>query len=80
MIADDPDRRLRDAARVRGFRAIKSRRRKRGGDRGKWGLTDAEGKKLLGFGDKGFTATPDDLLAYLRDGEETAWKRSLRKR
>ena len=31
---------LREMARIRGFRLVKSRRRKRGGDRGKFGLTD----------------------------------------
>lgn len=72
------DERLREAAKARGFRLVKSRRRKPGGDRGKYGLTDLRTKQeCYGFGDDGLTATADDIRAYLRGGEAASWKRSL---
>jgi len=78
---EERDRALREMARVRGFRLVKSRRRKRGGDRGKFGLADAAtGKELLGFGDKGFEATAEDVEAFLRDQAGVAWTRSVRGR
>ena len=69
---------LREAARARGFRLVKSRRRKPGGDFGKYGLVELKsGRECFGFGDKGLTGTPDEVLAYLRGGEVASWKRSL---
>lgn len=72
---------LREMARIRGFRLVKSRRRKRGGDRGKVGLTDlATGREVLGFGEKGFEASAKDIEAFLREQAGDAWQRSARLR
>ena len=69
---------LREAARARGFRLAKSRRRKPGGDFGRYGLVGLEsGRECLGFGPHGFTATAEEVHAYLRGGEVASWKRSL---
>ena len=81
MTDRERDRALREIARVRGFKLVKSRRRKRGGDRGKFGLADAgTGKEVLGFGDKGLEATAKDVEAFLRDQAGAAWARSVRGR
>ena len=74
-MADDAD--LREAARARGFRLMKSRRRKAGGDFGRYGLVDSKGRECMGFGPDGYTASADEVLAYLRGGEAASWKRSL---
>ena len=71
---DDP----REAARARGFRLVKSRRRKAGGDFGRYGLVELKtGRECLGFGANGLTATAEEVHAHLRGGEVAAWKRSL---
>ncbi|WP_324740894.1 GNAT family N-acetyltransferase [Tsuneonella sp. CC-YZS046] len=68
---------LRDMAQHRGFKLLKSRRRKPGvGDYGKFGLTDATGKPLLGMGDEGLTASAADVEAYLRKSALGTWKQS----
>jgi N-acetylglutamate synthase-like GNAT family acetyltransferase len=78
MAEPGPDDMLREAARARGFRLVKSRRRKPGGDFGLYGLTDLNsGRECLGFGADGLTATADEVHAYLRGGEVASWKRSL---
>ena len=72
---------LREMARIRGFRLVKSRRRKRGGDRGKFGLTEIEsGREVLGFGDKGFEASEKDVESFLREQADDAWQRSAKPR
>ena len=79
MAADDRSGELREAAAHRGLKLVRSRRRKPGtGDFGRFGLTDAAGKKLLGFGDDGLTATADDIAAYLRAGAAATWAESAR--
>lgn len=71
------DEKLRAMAEHRGLKLVKSRRRKPGtGDFGRYGLTDADGKALLGIGDKGLTASPEDIEAYLRAGATSTWKAS----
>ena len=68
---------LHEMARARGFKLVRSRRRKRGGDRGKFGLAGAEtGREMLGFGEKGLEASAEDIEAFLRDQVGAAWKRS----
>lgn len=68
---------LREMAAHRGLRLVKSRRRKPGtGDYGMFGLTDRSGKPLLGIGDKGLTASPQDVEAYLRKSTTDTWKTS----
>jgi GNAT superfamily N-acetyltransferase len=70
---------LRSMAVNRGCKLVKSRRRKPGGDFGRYGLKDAKsGKELLGFGAKGLTATAEEIEAFLRGDAESSWKSSLR--
>jgi ribosomal protein S18 acetylase RimI-like enzyme len=73
------DERLREAAANRGLKLVKSRIRTPGkGDYGRYGLTDARGKELLGFGKSGLTATFEDIEEYLHKGALSDWKTSLR--
>jgi ribosomal protein S18 acetylase RimI-like enzyme len=70
---------LREAAANRGLKLVKSRIRTPGkGDYGRYGLTDAGGAKLLGFGKSGLTATADEIEDYLHKGALADWKTSLR--
>jgi hypothetical protein len=72
---------LREAARHRGLKLVKSRRRTPGvGDYGRFGLTDQQGKALFGFGKDGLTATAEDIAAFLRGQAATAWGASIRRR
>lgn len=72
-----PADKLRDIAEHRGLKLVKSRKRKPGtGDYGKFGLTDVDGKPLLGIGEDGLTATPEDIETYLRQGATSTWKAS----
>ena len=78
MAEAERDRRLREAAANRGLKLVKSRRRKPGaGDYGKFGLTDTEGRPLLGIGRDGLTATPEEIEAFLHKGLVADWKSSL---
>jgi len=73
MIAD----KLRTMAEHRGLKLVKSRKRKPGtGDYGKFGLTDAAGKALLGVEAEGLTASAADIEEYLRAGAADTWKAS----
>jgi ribosomal protein S18 acetylase RimI-like enzyme len=73
------DERLREAAANRGLRLVKSRVRTPGkGDYGRFGLTDAAGAKLLGFGKAGLTATPEEIEEFLHKGVAADWKSSLK--
>lgn len=73
-ISDDQ---LREMAQHRGLKLVKSRRRKSGtGDYGKYGLTDAAGKPLLGIDEDELTASAADIQAYLRTSELSTWKQS----
>ena len=72
------DEKLREMAANRGCRLRKSRRRKPGGDHGRFGLVDAKsGKEVFGFGRKGLTATAEEIEAFLRGGAAKGWKSSL---
>jgi GNAT superfamily N-acetyltransferase len=74
----EADDRLREMAANRGCRLVKSRRRKPGGDFGRYGLKDARsGKEVLGFGGRGLTATAAEIEAFLRGGAAARWKKSL---
>lgn len=76
-MADPSDDLLREMAEHRGLKLVKSRRRKPGvGDFGKFGLTDAAGKALLGIDDDGLTASAADIQEYLRMSEQSTWKQS----
>lgn len=68
---------LREAAAHRGYRLQRSRKKTPGvGDFGKYGLTDAKGKPVLGIGDTGLTATAAEVEAFLRSGESATWRQS----
>lgn len=68
---------LRAMAEHRGLKLVRSRKRTPGiGDFGKFGLTDASGKPLLGIGDDGLTASAADVEDYLRGGALSSWKLS----
>lgn len=71
---------LRELAANRGCRLRSSRRRKPGGDHGRFGLVDAKnGREVFGFGDKGLTATAEEIEAFLRGGAAASWKSSVGK-
>src|SRR3954462_8202950 len=75
----DRDQMLRDMAENRGLRLVKSRRRKPGGDHGRFGLKDkATGKEMFGFGKDGLTATPEEIEQHLREFMVSDWKSSLK--
>ena len=76
-MSDETNDQLRDLAAHRGLKLILSRRRKAGaGDFGKFGLTDAAGKPLLGISEEGLTASAADVEAYLRTGAVSTWRQS----
>jgi acetyltransferase (GNAT) family protein len=78
MADRDRDAMLREMAANRRCRLVKSRRRRPGGDYGRYGLKDASsGKEVLGFGTDGLTATPEEIEDFLRGGAAAEWKRSL---
>ena len=69
---------LADTARNRGLKLVRSRVRTPGKRRfGKVGLTDADGKSVLGIDDKGPTATPDEVESFLRNLGAKDWGASL---
>lgn len=78
MADEERDSVLREMATNRGCRLVKSRRRKPGGDYGRYGLKDStSGKEILGFGRDGLTASPGEIEDFLRGGAAAEWKRSL---
>lgn len=78
MASADIDKMLREMAQVRGLKLVKSRRRKAGGDFGRYGLKDAKtDKACFGIGDRGLEATAKDVETYLRGQTKAEWKRSL---
>lgn len=75
----DRDKMLREMAANRGLRLVRSRRRKPGGDYGRYGLKDAAtGKEAFGFGANGLTASAEEIEAHLRDFMVADWKTSLK--
>lgn len=78
-MADERDAMLREMAKHRGLRLVKSRRRKPGGDFGRYGLADAKtGQDCFGIGKHGLEANADEIEDYLRRAAKADWKRSLR--
>lgn len=77
-MADDVTATLRELAAHRGLKLVASRKRKPGGDFGKFGLTDLAGEPLLGIGTDGLTAAAEDIESYLRRGAENTWKASAK--
>lgn len=77
MADPSPDDLLREMAQHRGYKLVRSRRRKPGtGDYGKFGLTDSGGKPLLGIGENGLTASAQEIEDYLRSGTAQTWQQS----
>ncbi|HEX8364154.1 MAG TPA: GNAT family N-acetyltransferase [Allosphingosinicella sp.] len=77
-MADPRDEMLKAMAAHRGLKLVKSRRRKPGGDFGRYGLTDAKtGQDCFGIGKGGLEATAEEIEDYLRRGAAADWKRSL---
>lgn len=72
---------LREMAANRGCRLVKSRVRTPGkGDYGHYGLKDAKsGRPVLGFGERGLTASATDVEEFLRRSAATSWKSALAK-
>ena len=69
---------LREMARHRGLKLVKSRRRKPGGDFGKYGLTDARGGAAFGVDGKAVTASAEEVEAYLRKAMRADWAGSTK--
>lgn len=67
---------LRGMAAHRGFKLVKSRRRKPGGDFGLYGLKDGEGKPAFGMEAEGLAATAAQVEAFLRDSTRATWTKS----
>lgn len=67
---------LREMARHRGYRLVKSRRRKPGGDFGRYALHDADGQPVFGVEDGTLTASAEDIEHFLRDAIRATWSTS----
>ncbi|SOB88186.1 Cupin domain-containing protein [Sphingomonas guangdongensis] len=70
--------RLREMAAHQGLKLRTSRRRKPGGDFGRYGLSDAAGKAVFGIGEDGLEATPAAIERFLRDRTRSTWQRSTK--
>ena len=77
-MANETTDRLREMAAHRGLKLVASRRRKKGGDFGKYGLKDAGGAEMFGFGEEGLTASAAEIEAHLRGSASSAWGSSAR--
>ncbi len=67
---------LREMAAHRGLKLLSSRRRKPGGDFGKYGLNDAKGRPVFGMGKDGLAASAGEVEDYLRGATSNAWSKS----
>lgn len=67
---------LREMAAHRGLKLVTSRRRKPGGDFGKYGLKDAGGAPVFGIAEDALTASAEEIEAYLRGSVSDAWGKS----
>lgn len=77
MATTSADERLRAMAAHRGLKLLRSRKRTPGvGDYGKFGLTDAAGKAVLGIETDGLAATAEPIEDYLRASSKDDWKRA----
>jgi len=69
---------LAEMARNRGLKLVRSRVRTPGKRRfGKLGLKTVKGEPLLGIDEKGPKGKPEEIEAYLRTLDESAWKNSI---
>ena len=69
---------LREMAAHRGLKLAKSRRRKPGGDFGRYGLKDAKSEPVFGIEADALTADAEAIRNYLRDATRSAPGRSIR--
>lgn len=67
---------LREMAAHRGLKLVSSRRRKPGGDFGKYGLHDTKGAPVFGIEKDGLTAGAGEIEDYLRGATSNAWSKS----
>ena len=67
---------LREMAAHRGLKLVSSRRRKPGGDFGKYGLHDAKGVPVFGVEKDALTAGAKEIEDYLRGAASNAWSKS----
>jgi hypothetical protein len=67
---------LREMAAHRGLKLASSRRRKPGGDFGRYGLHDAKGAAVFGVDAEGLTASAEEIEEYLRGATSNAWSKS----
>lgn len=67
---------LREMASNRGLRLVASRRRKPGGDFGKYGLNNAKGDPVFGVDKDGLSASAEEIEDYLRGATSNAWSKS----
>jgi mannose-6-phosphate isomerase-like protein (cupin superfamily) len=75
-MANETTEHLREMATHRGLKLVTSRRRKAGGDFGRYGLNDNAGAPVFGIGEDGVTASADEIEAYLRSSASNAWSKS----
>jgi len=75
-MADDRDEALRESARHRGLRLVKSRRRKPGGDFGLYGLKEPGGKPVFGIESDALKASAEEVEDYLRGAVRDTWSKS----
>lgn len=76
-MASEDDAALREAARNRGYRLVKSRRRKPGGDFGLYGLHELKSDApVFGVGEDGLTASAEEVQTFLRHAVESTWRTS----
>ncbi|NJB99091.1 MULTISPECIES: cupin domain-containing protein [Sphingomonas] len=73
----EQDDELRAMAAHRGLKLVKSRRRKPGGDFGRYGLKDAGGAEIFGVGADGLTADAEAIRGFLRGGMRSDWSISV---
>ena len=67
---------LREMAAHRGLKLASSRRRKPGGDFGRYGLHDATGAAVFGVDEGSLTASAAEIEDYLRGATSNAWSKS----
>ncbi len=78
MTDKERDEALREMAANRGCRLVKSRRRKPGGDFGRYGLADPKtGKHVFGYSGESLAATAEEIEDFLRGSAASTWKSSL---
>jgi mannose-6-phosphate isomerase-like protein (cupin superfamily) len=75
-MANETTDKLREMAGHRGLRLVASRRRKPGGDFGKYGLKDADGAPVFGIDKEALAATAEEIEDYLRGATSNAWSKS----